>query len=160
GRGGWIGQQQIKKLSLIPFFALIPSGVITPVEPYWPILPIGDETLSIIFFPFLIVYDIKVRTDLPKVVSKRIGRGELLLAISVIHRAGFRYFVCWISLAAVFVAIIRREIINYRERMKDKNHHPYFSQADNGLGVLGVNPDTPADRLGVHVGGKTVKVND
>src|SRR5699024_6690481 len=159
-RGGWIGQQQIKKLSLIPFFALIPSGVITPVEPYWPILPIGDETLSIIFFPFLIGYDIKVRTDLPKVVSKRIGRGVLLLAIFVILLAGFSYYVSWLSLAAVLVAIIGHEIINYRERMKDKNNHPYFYQEDNGLKVLGVIPNTPADRLGIQVGEKIIKVND
>jgi len=159
-RGGWIGQQQIKRLSLIPLFALIPSGLITPVEPYWPILPIGDETFSIILFPFLIGYDIKLRTELPRVVSKRIGRGVLLLAIFVILLAGFSYYVSWLSLAAVLAAIVGHEIINYRERMKDKNNHPYFYQEDNGLKVLSVIPNTPADRLGIQVGEKIIKVND
>lgn len=159
-RGGWIGQHQIKKMSLIPFFVLIPSGALTSIEPYWPVLPVGDETFSLMLIPFLIGYDHKVRTELPNNASKRIGRSILLLSLLVLLLAGFSYYVPWLSLASVLIAIIGREIINYRERMINKKNQPYFYQDNLGLRVLSIIPNSPAERLGILVGEKIVKVND
>lgn len=158
-RGGWIGQQQIKKLSLIPFIALLPSGAITAIEPYWPVLSVGNGTFGLIIFPFILGYDFKVVTEMPIIVSKRIGKGILLLAIIVIILAVASYYTPWLSLAAVLVAIVGREIMNYRERIIDKKKHPYFHQEREGLRVLSVIPNTPADRLGILVGEKIIKVN-
>lgn len=159
-RGSWIGQHQLKRISLIPFFTLIPSGAIAPIDPYWPALSFGNETFSVILLPFIIGHDFKVISELPNIASKRIGRNILLLALLVILLAGASYYIPWLSLAAVLVAIVGHEVINYRERVVDRKSHPYFFQEEKGLRVLGVIPNTPADRLGVLVGEKIIKVND
>src|SRR5699024_8552571 len=158
-RGNWIGQHHIKKLSLIPVFLLVPTGMLTPIEPYWPFFPLGEETYSIVLFPFLIGFDYKVTSDLPVIVSKRLGKGILLLGIVVLLLSVSSIYIPWLSLVAVLVAILGREIINYRERMKNKKEQPYFFQDDNGLKVLGIIPHTPAARLDILVGEKILKVN-
>ncbi|HLR52070.1 MAG TPA: PDZ domain-containing protein [Candidatus Avamphibacillus sp.] len=158
-RGNWIGQHHIKKLSLIPVFLLVPTGMLTPIEPYWPFFPLGEETYSIVLFPFLIGFDYKVTSDLPVIVSKRLGKGILVLGIVVLLLAVGSIYIPWLSLVAVLVAILGREIINYRERMKNKKEQPYFFQDDNGLKVLGIIPHTPAARLDILVGEKILKVN-
>src|SRR5699024_9410854 len=84
----------------------------------------------------------------------------LLLCFLFLLLSGFSYYVPWLSLASVLIAIIGREIINYRERMINKKNQPYFYQDNLGLRALSIIPNSPAERLGILVGEKIVKVND
>jgi S1-C subfamily serine protease len=59
----------------------------------------------------------------------------------------------------VLLAILGREIINYRSRMKDHTKRPYFNHTNDGLKVLGIIPGSPADRLNILIGETVSKVN-
>ncbi|GAB3057028.1 PDZ domain-containing protein [Virgibacillus ainsalahensis] len=158
-RGGWAGQHHIRKMSIIPFFTLVPAGMITPFVPFWPYFSLGGESYGILLVPFLIGFDYKVMGSMPQQAARKLGRSTLYLAVTVLLLAIGSVYVSWLSLSAVLVAIIGREYINYRQRLKDRLEQPYFHQIQNRLKVLGVIPGTPAHRLDILVGETISKVN-
>lgn len=160
-RGMWIGQHRLKKLSIIPFFVIVPSGLITPFAPYWPFFDIGGESFSLLLLPFLIGFNHIVRGNLPKIVAQNLAKSIGLLSFLVLVFAITSIFppLSWLSIVAVIVAILGREFINYKHKVKDKESSVYFRPIDDGLKVLGVIHDSPADRLGILIGEKIVKVN-
>lgn len=149
-----------KKLSLIPFFVLIPSGMITPFAPFWPYFSVGDESYSIILIPFIIGFDYVVRGSLPQDAAQRISKSVYMLGLVVLLLALGSIYISWLSLIAILIAIIGREFINYKHRIDDKNSIPYFNPVAAGLKVLAIIPGTPGDRLGIHVGETILKVNN
>lgn len=158
-RGIWTGQHLAKKVSIIPFFTLVPTGVITPFADYWPYFPIGGDTYSLILVPFLVGFQHKVTGNLPSQVIKKMSNAIAWLGVLVLCIAVGSIFLPWLSLIAVLVAVIGREFISYKQRTKDKEKRAYFLQAKEGLKILGIIPGTPADRLDILVGETLVKVN-
>ncbi|WP_240510111.1 PDZ domain-containing protein [Virgibacillus profundi] len=158
-RGVWTGQQHVKKLSLIPFFTLIPTGLITPIAPFWPYFSIGGEEFSILLVPFIIGFDHIIKGSLPRSAAVKLAKSIGLLGGIVLLLAVGSVYVPSLSVIAVLIAIIGREFINYKLRVKDREKLAYFNQTDRGLKVLGVIPETPADRLDILVGETIVKVN-
>lgn len=158
-RGVWIGQHHLKKLSMIPFFALVPYGAIESFAPFWPYFNIGAETYSLLFIPFIIGYDHVVRGRLPYHTALQLSRSLALLAFMIVVLACASIFVPWISLIGIIIAILGREFVNYKQHVEDRDHIPYFAPLDEGLKVLSIIPGTPADRLNILVGEIIVKVN-
>lgn len=158
-RGLWVGEHRIKRLLLIPFFILVPYGVITPTSPYWPYLSIGDETYHLVLFPFILGFNFKNVSSLAQETIRIISRRIALLGFFVVIIAIGSIYIPVLSIFAIGVAIIGRELIFYRQRMNDRKGTPYYAPLNSGLRVLQVIPDGPADRLGVLVGETIVKVN-
>ncbi|MFC3041305.1 PDZ domain-containing protein [Virgibacillus xinjiangensis] len=158
-RGGWTGEHQLKKMSIIPFFALVPSGQITSFADFWPYFSIGGETYSIVLVPFLLGFHYGVRSRVPQHAANHLSRATLLLAIFVLLLATGSIYEPWLAFAAIAAAIIGREFISYRHRMVERKGQPYFRKLDDGIRVLGVIKDSPADRIDIHPGETVRKVN-
>ncbi|WP_373893368.1 PDZ domain-containing protein [Virgibacillus natechei] len=158
-RGGWIGRHHVKKLTIIPFFTLVPAGMITPFAPFWPYFTLGGESFSILLVPFVIGFDYTVRGSLPQKAAVKLAKSVLLLGLITITLAVSNIFASGLSLVAVLIAILGKEYINYRHRINDRTGRAYFHQNNNGLKVLGLMPGTPAERLNIFVGETIVKVN-
>ncbi|WP_249260894.1 PDZ domain-containing protein [Virgibacillus pantothenticus] len=158
-RGGWVGQHHLKKMAVIPFFTLIPTGSLTPFADYWPYFTLNDETYSLILIPFLLGFDHIVRAHEPSIAATELARSTLLLSLLVGIFAFSSIYYSVFSLIAVLCAILGRELINYRYRIKEQNKAGYFQSTDQALKVLAVLPDSPADRLGIKAGTFITKVN-
>jgi len=158
-RGLSIGQHHLKKLSIIPFFTLVPNGPIHSVAPFWPYIDIGSQSYSLLFVPLLIGFDHIVTGRLPHHASLQLSRSMALLAFIVTVIAFGSIFIPLLSFVAVIIAILGREYINYKNRMYNRDQTPYFTPLKKGLKVLSIIPGTPADRLGILVGEVIVKVN-
>lgn len=158
-RGIWIGEHHLKRLAIIPFFVLIPTGTITPFADYWPYFSIGGETYSLLLVPFIIGFDYLVKGRLPKAASKKISQVLALLAVVVLTIAIGSIWISGLSFVSVFIAILGREYISYRFRVGENKRIPFFHPSNYGLKVLGIIPGTPADKLGILVGETIIKVN-
>lgn len=160
-RGVWVGQHRLKKLTVIPFFVIVPTGLITPFASYWPYFNIGDESFSLLLLPFLIGFNHIVKGNLPSFIAKKLAKSIGLLGVIVLLFAlGSIYLpLSWFSIIAVIIAILGREYINYKHKMSDKESSNYFKPIKEGVKVLGIIQDSPADRLGILVGEKIVRVN-
>lgn len=158
-RGIWTGFHHLKKMNMIPFFALIPTGEITPFADFWPCFSFGGETYSVMLVPFVIGFQHKVTGMLPDQAAKKLAKSFTLLGIIVLCLAAGSMFQGWLSLGAIFVAVLGREWINYRYRVQDKHQRSYFLSEQKGLKILGVIPGTPAERMGLLAGETLIKVN-
>lgn len=158
-RGAWIGQHVIQKATIIPFFTLIPTGYIPILEPYWPYLTLGGETYGLLLFPFVIGYKHHVRGSLTTTASTNLASSIFMLAVIVILLAVGSIFLPWLSLIAVLLAILGREFIVYKFRLQDNARKPFYHRSEKGLKILGIIPESPADRLDILVGETILKVN-
>ncbi|WP_264806762.1 PDZ domain-containing protein [Cytobacillus sp. NCCP-133] len=158
-RGQTIGVHETKRMWMVPVFLLIPGQALQAHVEWWPVFSIGDHSFSLILVPFAIGFYQRVQGTLPNEAIKLFGLritvfGVLLLLLSA---AGY-----WYPLAAVGVislAIIGREFISLRQRMSEDQAPFYFSKRNHGIMVLGVVPDSPADKMALQVGEVVTKVN-
>lgn len=158
-RGVWVGQHHLQKLGIIPFFVLIPAGLIEPFAPFWPYLSIGENSYGLLLFPFVLGFDYGfVSGPFPTTINS-IGKAVRRLGFAVLLIAAGSIYLSWLSIIAVLFGLIGIEVIKYRHRISEQKKRPYFNQMEQGLKVLAVIPDGPADRLGILAGETIYRVN-
>jgi hypothetical protein len=158
-RGLPIGTHVANRTWMLPLLFLVPGGTLTSTLPWWPILTINGESFLLMFIPFFIGFNQRVQGSLPQESIKVTGHrviwlGVLTLFLSVIS--------IWFTIAAfiaIIIAIAGREFITIRQRMNDKSAAFYFSKRDQGLMVLGILPQSPAEKMNLQVGEMVTKVN-
>lgn len=158
-RGKWFGFHHIKKLSIIPFFTLVPSGMITPFAAYWPSVSLDGEPYGLILFPFIVGFDHTVKSVIPEAAARKLGKRIYLLGTVVLSIAIGSIYIWSLSIVAAAVAIIGREFITYRHRKVEQTKQPIFSRKQRGLSIIAIKPNTPAERLDINIGETISKVN-
>lgn len=158
-RGKWIGLHHIKKLSIIPFFTLVPSGLLTPFADYWPYITLGGETYSLLLFPLLLGFDHAVKGVLPEKAAEGLGKKIGLLGFVVLLLAIGSIYYWGLAIVAAVIAILGREFISYKHRVRDSSMPSIFTRDQQELSVIAIIPNTPADRLAIQIGETISKVN-
>lgn len=158
-RGKKVGAHELRRLWLVPVVLFLPVQEGIPTFPYWPVFHIGEVELSPIIVPFGIgVYQF-MKGTLPADALQQTGRQVGIFAgmIMVLTLLSFYFPIfVWIT---IIVAIIGREALNVYHRLKDKEAAPYFSSRKNGLVIVGIIPDSAAEKMGLAIGEVIVKVN-
>jgi len=158
-RGQVIGLHKASRIWLVPMFLLVPGDAMLAFADWWPVLNIGSETFGIILVPFAIGFNQTVQGDLPQKAIGEHGKKVLLLGIVMLVLAIATY---WWSLGAIFVvglAMIGREIIALRMKLADESKAFFFSKRNEGVLILGVLPNSPAEQMGLLPGEVVRKVN-
>lgn len=158
-RGKPIGLHEAKKLWMVPILLLIPGEGIASVVPWWPVLVTPYETYSLLLFPFVIGFGQQVQSALPQEAIQMTGRRVLVLSLLVMILTVASYWVPILAIVAAVVAIIGREFINVIQKINDDNQASYFASRNIGMVILGVIPDSPAQKMSLLVGEIITKVN-
>lgn len=158
-RGIWIGEHHLKKLAFIPFFTLVPTESLGGIAPLWPYFEYGSHSFSLILFPFIIGYQYKVRSELPESAADKLSQSTLYLSLVVLTVSIGSLFYPFLSFVAIFIALIGKEWMTYKHRIKERKNSAYFTPLNQGVKVLATIPNSPADRLGILVGETILKVN-
>lgn len=158
-RGLRVGIHEVSRVWMLPVFLLIPGDVISAPFSWWPVFSIGSETYSILVIPFAIGFYQQVYSTLPAVALKQFGKKVINLGIilTVLSIVGY-----WVPLASIFVvalAMIARELLSMRLRLKEENSPLYFSRKQQGVMILGIIPGSPAEKMDLKVGEVIMKVN-
>lgn len=153
-RGLTVGALQMKRLWLLPIFLFVPAGFLTPPVDWWPAIQIGAETYSLILVPFLMGFQQQVQADLPRPAAERLGKRVIWLSVVILALAiGGLFYPAWLPPVAVaVVAIIGRGLIAYAHRVQENNHPYYYAPLNEGLMILGVIPDSPANKMELKIG--------
>ncbi|MEH7112714.1 PDZ domain-containing protein [Neobacillus niacini] len=158
-RGQNVGVHEVKRFWMVPLFLLIPGDVLTLPVDWWPVFPIGAESYSLILVPFAVGFHQQIQGMLPKQSLQVHGRRVIALGSLSLILAAIGYWFPIISIGVVALAIIGREMISLLLRLKDDNLPFYFSKKNNGLMIIGIIPESPADKMGFQVGELVSKVN-
>ncbi|MEI5907636.1 PDZ domain-containing protein [Bacillus spongiae] len=158
-RGLTVGTHISKRLWLLPMFLLIPGeGFSLPFD-WWPIATVGEQSFLLILLPFPIGFYQRIQSTLPKRAIKETGKQVFWLGGFVGIAAASGYVSPTLSALAVAVAIVGREWVALKQRSQEDNRPYFFSPQDKGMMVLGVIPNSPADKLGLTIGEVIEKVN-
>ncbi|MGP7818494.1 PDZ domain-containing protein [Niallia sp. 01092] len=159
-RGQSIGVHISERVWLVPLFLFIPHGVLSiPIEG-WPAFTVGDHTYSLILVPFLLGFKQEVIGMHPALAVRSVGKNIVGLGVIIALSAVASYFLPVAAIASVLLAIIGREWISNRQKNKEKNKSFYFSRKNNGVQILGIVPDSPADKMELKIGEIITKVNN
>lgn len=158
-RGQNVGAHEVKRLWLLPVFLLIPGDVLTLPFEWWPVFHIGAESYSLLLVPFAVGFNQQIQGMLPKQSIQLHGRKVITLGIVTLILSVIGYWYPLISIGVAALAIIGRELISLMQRLKDDNLPFYFSKKNNGLMIIGIIPESPADKMGLQVGELISKLN-
>jgi hypothetical protein len=158
-RGQWVGIHEAKRMWAVPMFLLIPGESLSLPFDWWPLFSIGGENYSLLLVPFAIGFHQQIQAQLPKEAVQRLGKKVIQLGVITTILAIVGYWYPLVTIIVVALAMIGRETITIQQRISDENSSVYFSKRNNGLMILGVLPDSPAEKMGLKVGELITKVN-
>ncbi|WP_318507331.1 PDZ domain-containing protein [Bacillus sp. T3] len=158
-RGAGVGAHEVKRLWMVPLFLLIPGDVLQLPFSWWPTFAVGGETFSLLLVPFGIGIHQQIQAVLPAIAMKTHGKQVVILGVVIAFLAGGAYFMPVASIAVAMIAIVSREIIVWRLRIREQNLPFYFSKQNHGLMILGILLDSPASKMALKVGEIISKVN-
>ncbi|HHY74131.1 MAG TPA: PDZ domain-containing protein [Bacillus bacterium] len=158
-RGKQVGLHEAKKLWMVPVLLLIPGDAITSVFQWWPVITTPFATFSLVAVPFAIGFQQQVQASLPKEAIQKTARRVLLLALIVTAFTVGAYWLPVLAVISAVIAIVGREFISFRQHTSDNNSASYFANNNNGIVILGVIPNSPAEKMSLLVGELITKVN-
>lgn len=158
-RGIWLGEQQLKRLAVIPFLMFIPANEVTNIGPILPYFQVGEQAYYIVIIPFIIGVQILARYELAMDAKQLLAKQKLYLALLVLVIGIASYFYYLLSFLAIVIALIGTEWIMYRNRLRNQYIAPYFGPVNEGVKVLGTIPKSRAAELQILPGEIIRKVN-
>ncbi|PXW91486.1 PDZ domain-containing protein [Streptohalobacillus salinus] len=158
-RGKTLGQHRIKRMTLMPLLLLWPTGDLTMITDWWPLVDSNPGEFGLILFPVILGFNYVVKSQLPLKFAKRYSNQLMILALIIISVSLVGYFIPIFSLISIVIAILGRALLDYRVKVKDQQQPIYFQPTPLGLRVLAVVPQSPATDMGILAGDVIRKVN-
>ncbi|WP_243388254.1 PDZ domain-containing protein [Bacillus kexueae] len=158
-RGLPIGNHEAKRTWILPLLLLVPGGNFISPSGWWPVLSIHDQTYLILVVPFVLGFQQRVQGSLPEESIRTTGKRIVWLAVACIAPLVVSFWYPLFAFVTVFVALVGRELITVKQRLNDDSAAFFFSKRDEGLMVLGILPNSPAEKMNLQVGETILKVN-
>ncbi|WP_223701323.1 PDZ domain-containing protein [Sutcliffiella deserti] len=158
-RGLPIGFQVSQRVWILPLFLFVPGDAIRTNFEWWPVLQMGEQSLSIWLVPFGMGFYQKMKASIPKEAVAIAGRQLTLLGVFILALAVSSIWWETVAILSAVIAVFGREWLNYRTRVFEEETPPIYVLRDKGLIVLGVIPDSPAAKMNLQIGEVIVKVN-
>lgn len=158
-RGLQVGIHESSRLWMVPLLLILPEGVVTIPYDFWPLMPLKNESFSLIFIPYWIGFKQEIWIDLPKVGVQITAKRVFVLSLVVLIVAVIGFWYPLFSIISVAIAMIGRLIIPIAQRIQNHSHPYYFSQNDKGIMILDIIPNSPAAKMGLKIGEIIKKVN-
>jgi len=159
-RGQRVGVHELKRVWMVPLFLLIPGDALQqlPFE-WWPLFAINGKGFGLLLIPFAIGHYQQIQSSLPVTSVKTVGKQVIIHGVFLLALAIGTYWLPVLSIAVVAIAIIGRELIALNQKIKEENRPFYFSKRNQGVMILGVLPNSPAQKMQLSVGEIIAKVN-
>lgn len=148
-----------KRLWILPILLVVPGDIIATYAPYWPQFTLGSSTFSLILFPFVIGFQQKSRRTLAANFFPNLGKRIWQLGVLITVIAAIGYLEPIISGIALIVGMIGRLTMTYIAYKKEMVGSFAVSPQSNGVMIAGVLAESPAEKMGLLVGERVVKVN-
>lgn len=159
-RGKTIAKYQNKFLWLLPVAILVPGRLIAPIAPWWPLLNIGSQDFGVLFLPVIIGLHFTVSTQSIQEALQYIKKDfQRLAGVAAILLVG-SYFYRFLTIISLTLLLVGGFVIYYRHRQRENLWTFKYGPADEGLRVIAVRPESPADRMNLSIGTIITHINE
>ncbi|MCY9163509.1 S1C family serine protease [Bacillus atrophaeus] len=158
-RGLPIGQQISNRAWLLPLFILVPGNGLESHLSWWPVFSVPGGSFHFIWIPYIIGFGQRVQGSLPAISIKTTAKRIAILGLVITAFGAASIWWMPFAGAAVLTAVFGQIFLSLKQRVNDNAAPFYFSKRDQGLMVLGIIPNTPAEDLELKIGEIITKVN-
>ncbi|OBA02556.1 cell division protein [Bacillus subtilis] len=158
-RGLPIGQQLANRIWLLPLFLLVPGNGLESHVSWWPVFTIPGGSFHFLWIPYFVGFGQRVQGSLPETSIRITAKRVCVLGLIVTALGAVSLLWTPLAGAAVCAAVLGRIFLSIKQRVNDNAAPFYFSKRDQGLMVLGIIPNTPAEDLELKIGEIITKVN-
>ncbi|MCY8915699.1 S1C family serine protease [Bacillus atrophaeus] len=158
-RGLPIGQQISNRAWLLPLFILVPGNGLESHLSWWPVFSVPGGSFHFIWIPYIIGFGQRVQGSLPAISIKTTAKRIAILGLVITAFGAASIWWMPFAGAAVLTAVFGRIFLSLKQLVNDNAAPFYFSKRDQGLMVLGIIPNTPAEDLELKIGEIITKVN-
>lgn len=159
-RGKKIAKFQKKSLWLLPLFVLVPGEVIEPFAAWWPLLSINGNQYAFLFLPILVGFHYTVSTQLLEDATSELQKEFRYLAILGLALFAISYFLPIISIIGMLFLMLGGLFILVRHRRRESLWTFRYGPADEGMRVIAVRNESPAERMNLSIGDIILEIND
>ncbi|WP_105957066.1 PDZ domain-containing protein [Apilactobacillus quenuiae] len=159
-RGNRVAGYILNEMTVFPLLVLIPGDQIQKSISFWPIFMIGHQSFSLFLLPVLLSAKMKIFKNVPRQISNDIGNSIIKIGVLGLAFTVTSYFLPMITLYLIGTIIILYLLILIKHKLQDLKSEKWFSDAVEGVRVIGIRPSTPAYKMGVEIGDRIVEVND
>lgn len=159
-RGKRIAKYPIKPFWVLPLLMIVPGESFQAFFSWWPVFSIGNEQYSFFWLPILIGFQFTVQSQVPKVAVSKLAKDLMILTGITLIIAISSIWVPYAPIAGFVFLILGGLIVLYRHRKREKHWSFLFGPADNGIKIIGIRPDTPAEKMNLTVGDTIINCNN
>lgn len=159
GRGKYVGGHEARRMWAVPILVPIPNGII-PSFYEWPFFSLAtEETFSIVLLPFFVGFSQLIKSATPKEAIKQIGGQVVGIGLIMLLFVGIGYFIPVLLIIGAIVTLILREGLWFGIRLRENSKISYFTLQKEGIVILGILPNSPAEKMKLEIGERIMKVN-
>lgn len=163
-RGKYYAVYDRKYLYLLPLILLVPGRGIQELFAWWPAFDLAGKSYAIILSPILIGFTYRLKSSYLEEVSSKLTRTiaiPLILALILIIGSYLLPgdYLTYYPLIAASLVFLSAFLIRLYYKLKEERGAILFTEAGDGLRIVGKRPATPAEKLDISIGDVILDVN-
>ncbi|WP_342526030.1 PDZ domain-containing protein [Chryseomicrobium sp. FSL W7-1435] len=158
-RGGTAVQYKTKRVWLLPFLFLIPGDWFGEFNSIWPLIHFGETSFALVAFPFITGFQQLSKKEYPFITVPRRAREFILLGSTIAAVSLLGIVVPVIGVIAMVVAFAGRLYLDSANWRKQNTGHYAVAPISEGIQIAGVLSGSPAEKMGLRIGERIMKVN-
>lgn len=158
-RGRRIAHYHWHDLTVFPVFLLVPGNSIHSVFSWWPILNIGAHGFTLFVMPVFASAVVNIYKRLPQEALVKYRQELKQLLILTVILVVVSYFLPVIAIYACVLILAVELGFAIRRRRNDRHAPNWYVETSNGVRVVAVQPNTPAEKMNLQPGDIILECN-
>ena len=159
-RGKSVAKYQRKSLWLLPLMVIVPGGAFSKIAAWWPLLEINGESYALLFMPILVGFHFTISTQLIHEATALIKKDFRYVGFTGLATFIIAYFIPAFSIWGVGLLFLFSFGVLIRHRRREKQWAFRYGPTNEGLRVIAIRSESPADRMSLSVGDTILEMND
>lgn len=158
-RGKLVATYRMTPFWLVPLLFVIPGEGFRPFFEWWPVFSIGNQSYSFFLLPVLVGLRYTVQAQIPSEAKNRLLKDFVGLSIAGLVLFALTFWIREIAVVGLLVLIAGGFAVLYRHRKREQKWSFRFGPAEQGLKVVAVRPNSPAEKMGLDIGDAILECN-
>lgn len=159
-RGKKVAKYRKNSMWVMPLFLIVPGQIIPPFLDWWPVFSWGEMEYALFLAPILVGYHFTVSTQLLEDATNKLRNDIRILALFIVGVLALSYFIPDFSIWAIGMVLAGAVIVLYRHRRRENFWTFKYGPADEGIRIIAVRPDSPAERMELAIGDVILNLNN